>query len=425
MYLRIVFVVIIGLIANDWTRVAANGLYPNIIEVMDNKTLTSDLTKKLFCVFEFVYKNQTKLPTLRNIFYELINLVDNDGRVICHNDSLQNFTNLVMEGKFVLIRHSSLCDINQQIDYFRNKSINGLILTIECNITVRDLKITETTLSDNPFTISLMAKTESEVMLNLGSNRLKIFDVKTNYDYHLWSASVMWCLATFTMISGAVWSGRVRYRLFLAKRASLTKKADKGVNRKPSNHLVEPYIELTYLEIIGLVIIGSVILLLLFFFQKYIIFLLIILFAIISVQTVFSCVNLIAKNVLSDSISKPSLNVFDVNIEYYKLAIDGFAVCTAFVWFFTRHESYSWFLHDIIGITLCVNSIKLIRLPSLKICLFLLWIYFFYDIFMVFITSYIFNGIKSDERLSYHLTNCITNLIDRSFSDGRGSNGRP
>ena len=46
-------------------------------------------------------------------------------------------------------------------------------------------------------------------------------------------------------------------------------------------------------------------------------------------------------------------------------------------------------LQDFLGIIFCTHMLKVLRLPSFKICTFLLGILFFYDIFFVFITPLI------------------------------------
>lgn len=65
--------------------------------------------------------------------------------------------------------------------------------------------------------------------------------------------------------------------------------------------------------------------------------------------------------------------------------------CTSLTiaWFVLRKESYAWIMQDVLGIAFTVNMLNVIRLPSFKICTFLLVLLFFYDIFFVFITPLI------------------------------------
>ncbi|OWZ16129.1 Signal peptide peptidase [Phytophthora megakarya] len=61
------------------------------------------------------------------------------------------------------------------------------------------------------------------------------------------------------------------------------------------------------------------------------------------------------------------------------------------LWFFTRFQSYSWIFQDIFGICFCLVFLRTVRLPNLKVASVLLVLVFMYDIFMVFISPYIFN----------------------------------
>ncbi|POM66380.1 Signal peptide peptidase-like protein [Phytophthora palmivora] len=56
-----------------------------------------------------------------------------------------------------------------------------------------------------------------------------------------------------------------------------------------------------------------------------------------------------------------------------------------------RLPSYSWIFQDIFGICFCLVFLRTARLPNLKVATVLLVLVFMYDIFMVFISPYIFN----------------------------------
>lgn len=66
------------------------------------------------------------------------------------------------------------------------------------------------------------------------------------------------------------------------------------------------------------------------------------------------------------------------------------AIGASVFWFLTRHEGYSWVLQDVFGMCLCLLFLRTLRLPSVKIASVLLVLVFCYDIFMVFISPYIF-----------------------------------
>ncbi|KAG7392070.1 Signal peptide peptidase-like 2A [Phytophthora pseudosyringae] len=62
----------------------------------------------------------------------------------------------------------------------------------------------------------------------------------------------------------------------------------------------------------------------------------------------------------------------------------------ALFWFFTRFQSYSWIFQDVFGVCFCLVFLRTARLPNLKVATVLLVLVFMYDIFMVFISPYIF-----------------------------------
>lgn len=73
---------------------------------------------------------------------------------------------------------------------------------------------------------------------------------------------------------------------------------------------------------------------------------------------------------------------------------DMFAFVTSLaislVWFVFRSRHYAWVLQDVFGVCLCVLFLRTIRMPNLKIASVMLVLVFVYDVFMVFISPYIF-----------------------------------
>lgn len=59
-------------------------------------------------------------------------------------------------------------------------------------------------------------------------------------------------------------------------------------------------------------------------------------------------------------------------------------------WGVCRHASWSWVLLNFIGTHVCILIVSVLRLGSIKVATVLLVLFFFYDIFMVFITPSIF-----------------------------------
>lgn len=66
------------------------------------------------------------------------------------------------------------------------------------------------------------------------------------------------------------------------------------------------------------------------------------------------------------------------------------SIGVAVFWFLMRHENFAWVFQDIFGVCLCIMFLRTLRLPNVKIATVLLVLVFCYDIFMVFISPYIF-----------------------------------
>ena len=84
-----------------------------------------------------------------------------------------------------------------------------------------------------------------------------------------------------------------------------------------------------------------------------------------------------------------------LQLELRQILMLAASIATSATWFVFRKSDWSWILQDILGIMLCISMLKVLRLPSLKICTILLSALFFYDIFFVFITPLFMEGGKS------------------------------
>ncbi|KAL6911283.1 hypothetical protein ACP4OV_000088 [Aristida adscensionis] len=93
-------------------------------------------------------------------------------------------------------------------------------------------------------------------------------------------------------------------------------------------------------------------------------------------------------------------------VSYLTLAVCPFCIVFAVLWAVYRRMHYAWIGQDILGITLIVTVIQIVRVPNLKVGCVLLSCAFLYDIFWVFISKLWFHqsvmivvarGDKTDE----------------------------
>lgn len=194
--------------------------FTNLIQTRNKAT---NETSKAFCVLDYVYDQNVTQLQKRNHFYDFSSGAVVNGRSSCQStDDLLLTSGLSSEEdvnhKFVIISYSSDCSINDQINYYTNKSIYGLLISIGCSVDIDGgINITKQTLSDNKFSVSLISQTSVDQILRSNADQLKLFnidfDASLSYGFD-YSIVCIWVLATFTVTLGAFWSGTVRKNIF-------------------------------------------------------------------------------------------------------------------------------------------------------------------------------------------------------------------
>ena len=124
-------------------------------------------------------------------------------------------------------------------------------------------------------------------------------------------------------------------------------------------------------------------------------------FCIASTLAMYSCLEPLVMASYSVSmlpvLRLPRINLYlcIIQLELRQFLLLAASIATSATWFVFRKTDWSWILQDILGIMFSINMLKVLRLPSLKICTILLSALFFYDIFFVFITPLFMEGGKS------------------------------
>ncbi|KAF1889537.1 hypothetical protein Lal_00024864 [Lupinus albus] len=78
-------------------------------------------------------------------------------------------------------------------------------------------------------------------------------------------------------------------------------------------------------------------------------------------------------------------------VPYLALAVTPFCIVFAVIWAVYRRVSYAWIGQDILGITLIITVLQIVRIPNLKVGTVLLSCAFLYDIFWVFVSKWWFH----------------------------------
>merc|ERR1719232_2240562 len=142
-------------------------------------------------------------------------------------------------------------------------------------------------------------------------------------------------------------------------------------------------------------------LVLLYFFFNQLVYVIMTMFCIASSLAMYSCLEPIV--MASYSLTRlpvvrlPRCNLYlcILQLELRQFLLLSASIAASVTWFVFRKAEWSWILQDILGIMFSINMLKVLRLPSLKICTILLSALFFYDIFFVFITPLFMKDGKS------------------------------
>ncbi|XP_057540930.1 signal peptide peptidase-like 3 [Amaranthus tricolor] len=200
--------------------------------------------------------------------------------------------------------------------------------------------------------------------------------------------SIIWVISVATLIVASVWidlsgheESNEEYDELSAKEASTAK--DEGE---------KDVLDINVVGAMVFVIAASAFLLLLFFFMSsWFVFVLIIMFVIGGSEGIYYCISSLLLRRCRKSrelhIKLPLVGEVYFIHSLVWLAGLGFAI----FWMVTRKESYSWIGQDILGICFMIRVLQIIRLPNIKVATVLLIGAFFYDIFWVFISPFIFH----------------------------------
>ncbi|KMZ67662.1 Signal peptide peptidase-like 2 [Zostera marina] len=200
----------------------------------------------------------------------------------------------------------------------------------------------------------------------------------------------LWLMAVGTILCASYWSA------WSAREASI--EHDKLLKDAPDELLNMDdtssgnIVDINMTTAILFVVIASSFLILLYRFMSYwFIELLVVLFCIGGVEGLQTClVALLSrwfKRAGESFVKVPLLGA----VSYLTLAVCPFCIAFSVVWAVYRRVSFAWIGQDILGITLIVTVLQIVRVPNLKVGTVLLSCAFLYDIFWVFVSKTLFH----------------------------------
>lgn len=200
---------------------------------------------------------------------------------------------------------------------------------------------------------------------------------------------VIAAIAIFTIAIGSLWSGYIAHYV--------------KTTQDPSERTQETITSVG--NIICRVCWMCVVLLMLYFFYKYVANVMIGMFYLASVMAIWECLDPVVKwayevaclkwipitklptNIrMSTNPNNCYLCIYKGTLELRQTLLCAISIAISSVWLVFRKDDWVWMLQDMLGILLCIDWLKSLRMPSLKICTLFLSLVFVYDIFFVFIT---------------------------------------
>ncbi|PIK62162.1 putative signal peptide peptidase-like 2B isoform X2 [Apostichopus japonicus] len=136
-------------------------------------------------------------------------------------------------------------------------------------------------------------------------------------------------------------------------------------------------------------------LLLLYFFYNIMVYVVIFMFCLGSWSSLYVCLHPFVRRVFRSKASTPVIPVLKEKYTYVSIVLSAVCLIPVVCWFVYRKEDCAWILQDILGAAFCISMLKIIHMPNFMMCVLLLGLLFFYDLFFVFITPLISNDGES------------------------------
>ena len=360
----------------------------------------------LFCVVYYpslrnisAKENATKVPLRSIVDVGTVNSCeDNDGLNVVKD----------MFGYINGSSHIGNCSIAERAERFENYKARGLISDrivnnkyngSGYNISIEVMSLVERNAKERILKFNQSYPEGHFYVYSYDSGDDKSFDP---------SLVVILVMAVGTVILGSFWSGHVKHNLRLKKEvlSRLERPEDERAD------CIEPQdgsgaaeeelsVQVSPLLVLFFVFCMCSMLVLLYFFFNQLVWVIFAMFCIASSLAMYSCLEPLVMASYQVSwlpvLRLPRCNLYlcILQLELRQFLLLAASISTSAVWFAFRKSDWSWILQDILGIMFSINMLKVLRLPSLKICTILLCALFFYDIFFVFITPLFMEGGKS------------------------------
>ncbi|XP_028553141.1 signal peptide peptidase-like 5 isoform X1 [Dendrobium catenatum] len=200
----------------------------------------------------------------------------------------------------------------------------------------------------------------------------------------------LWLMAVGTILCASIWSAWSSREAAIELEKLLKDAPDDLLNMESASS--RGVVDINTISAILFVVIASGFLVMLYkLMSTWFVEILVVLFCIGGVEGLQTClVALLSRWFKQAGESFVKVPLFGA-VSYLTLAITPFCVTFAAVWAVYRQRSYAWIGQDILGISLILTVIQVVRVPNLKVGTVLLSCAFLYDIFWVFASDWFFH----------------------------------
>ncbi|OIW21426.1 hypothetical protein TanjilG_03460 [Lupinus angustifolius] len=202
----------------------------------------------------------------------------------------------------------------------------------------------------------------------------------------------LWLMAVGTILCASYWSAWTAREAAIEQEKLLKDASDEYVSTE--NVGSSGYVEISTASAILFVLFASCFLVMLYELMSYwFVEILVVLFCIGGVEGLQTClVALLSCFRWSQDAAQTFVKIpFFGAVPYLALAVTPFCIVFAVVWAVYRRVSYAWIGQDILGITLIITVLQIVRIPNLKVGTVLLSCAFLYDICWVFVSKWWFH----------------------------------
>ncbi|XP_030457262.1 signal peptide peptidase-like 4 [Syzygium oleosum] len=234
-----------------------------------------------------------------------------------------------------------------------------------------------------------------------GASLEKLINMNTNVSVQLYSPQrplvdvaevFLWLMAVGTILCASYWSARTAREAAIEHEKLLKDGSDELVEIEGIGS--SGVVDINTTSAVLFIVVASCFLVMLYKLMSYwFIEVLVVLFCIGGVEGLQTCLVALLSCFRwfeNSAQSFVKLPIFGA-VSHLTLAVSPFCIAFAVVWAVFRRVSFAWIGQDILGITLIITVLQIVRIPNLKVGTVLLSCAFLYDIFWVFVSKWWFH----------------------------------